>query len=261
MTQLYEQRGGDVLANTTTPGHQDGARIAYLSDGRFVIVWRDASVSGGDTSGTSIRGQIFNADGSRSGTEFLVNSETVGNQWHPSVAALDGGGFVVGWTNTNTAGDGSSYSAKAQLYDSAGARSGGEILLNTNTLGAQSSPVMAALDDGGFVATWNDGTGDGDSGGIKAQLFDAAGGKLGGEIAVNSITAGLQFNPSIATLADGRFVIVWEASSARGQIFNADGSKSGSEFAVSNVPGGIRGTAGGGSACRRRIRRQLDRRH
>ena len=43
MSDLYERRGGEALANTATAGDQDGAEIAYLSDGRFVIVWRDGS--------------------------------------------------------------------------------------------------------------------------------------------------------------------------------------------------------------------------
>jgi hypothetical protein len=88
---IYERRGGEVLANTSTLGHQDGAEIDYLSDGRFVLVWRDASHSGGDTSGTAIRAQIFNPDGSKSGTEFLVNTVTAGDQLTPGVAALAGG--------------------------------------------------------------------------------------------------------------------------------------------------------------------------
>ncbi|MGZ8313356.1 MAG: hypothetical protein ACXWUR_14945, partial [Allosphingosinicella sp.] len=59
---IFERRGGEVLANTTTANHQDWAQIAFLADGRFVLVWRDRSATGTDPSGHAVRGRIFNAD-------------------------------------------------------------------------------------------------------------------------------------------------------------------------------------------------------
>jgi Ca2+-binding RTX toxin-like protein len=232
---IYEQRGGgEILVNTATAGNQDNPRTVRLSDGRFVIVWRDFSMSGGDTSGAAIRAQVFNADGSRFGGEILVNTATTGDQWHPAIAALSDGRFVIGWTEYNAAtGDGNGLSAKAQMFDASGAKAGGEIVLNTSTAGAQSMPAMAALAGGGFVATWHDSLGDGNSTGVKAQLFTASGVKAGAEFSVNTTTSGFQQTPTVATLADGRFVIVFvSGASLRAQMFNADGTRSGIEFQV-----------------------------
>src|SRR6185295_18182763 len=78
----------DFLVNTTTPSMQAGPHVAALTDGRFVVTWSDFSQTGGDTSGTAVRAQVFNGDGSRSGTEFLVHTTTAGNQSSDVVAAL-----------------------------------------------------------------------------------------------------------------------------------------------------------------------------
>jgi Ca2+-binding RTX toxin-like protein len=239
----YEQRGGEVLANTSTSGNQDAAEIAYLADGRFVLVWRDASHSAGDTSGTAIRGQIFNADGSKAGSEFLANTVTAGDQITPTLTALAGGGFVVGWR--------SNFDVFAQVFDSAGAKSGGEVLLNGPIVATESWPVLAALADGGFVATWMQSTA-ADSGEIKAQRFDSAGAKVGSEIAVNSSTPGIQSTPSVAVLADGHFVVIWQFGKIMAQLFEADGTPIGTEFIASTAPFGdqinpsVAALAGGG---------------
>ena len=56
---------------------------------------------------------------------------------------------------------------------------------------------------------------------------------------VNTYISGYQLNPSIASLVNGGYVIVWESADQDGsqygiygQIFHADGSKNGNEFRV-----------------------------
>jgi Ca2+-binding RTX toxin-like protein len=256
----FERRGGDILANTATSGHQDGGQVVFLADGRFVIVWRDSSATGGDTSGTAIRGQIFNADGSRSGGEFLVNTTTAGYQNNPTLIALPGGGFVVAWTDARL--DGTDAEIRAQIFDSAGARSGAEILVNTTLAGVQNMPSGAAMADGSFVLSWTDSTAEpavagtgGSPIGVRAQLFDSAGTKLGAETAVNTSTRYEQSNPSVAALAGGGYVIAWQdvnSGGIMGQRFAGDGSRVGDEFLISTVLSGtqldasVAALAGGG---------------
>ena len=67
--------GNESLVNTTTAGNQTDAAVTGLANGRFVVTWTDDSHVGSDTSGTAIRGQIFNADGSKAGGEFQVNTD------------------------------------------------------------------------------------------------------------------------------------------------------------------------------------------
>jgi Ca2+-binding RTX toxin-like protein len=58
---------------------------------------------------------------------------------------------------------------------------------------------------------------DDDVAAIRLQAFDASGGKIGGEIIVNTTTNGNQLDPSIAALTDGRVVVTWTDESAGNQ--------------------------------------------
>ncbi|HEX8125061.1 MAG TPA: M10 family metallopeptidase C-terminal domain-containing protein [Allosphingosinicella sp.] len=86
--------------------------------------------------------------------------------------------------------------------------------------------------------TWEEYS-DGSYTGLKAQLFDSSGSKLGGEILVNTTIAGFQRHASVAGLPSGGFVAVWtnfppfeDFGSAKLQLFDAAGAKIGAEILV-----------------------------
>ena len=238
--------GAEFLVNTTTADIQYQPTITALADGRFVVSWADYSATAGDTKGSAIRAQLFNADGSTFGAEFLVNTTTKAFQYDPTITALADGGFVVAWTDSSaTGGDTSGSAVRAQLFSAGGAASGAEFLVNTTTISLQQKPTITALAGGGFVVAWEDSSGiGGDTAltAIKAQVFNADGSTSGPEFLVNTTTDDFQTQPTITGLADGGFVVAWTDSSATGgdpseravraQVFNADGSTSGSEFLV-----------------------------
>ena len=89
--------GDEFLVNTATADDQLLPSIAALADGRFVVAWTDNSLSGDDPSSNAVRAQIFNADGSKSGGEFLVNTTTTSGQGDPSItsAATTPIGFTI----------------------------------------------------------------------------------------------------------------------------------------------------------------------
>src|SRR5262245_66274458 len=91
--------GAEFLVNTTTVRSQIGSSLAALGDGRFIVIWHDYSNTGDDQSYSAVRAQIFNADGSPSGDEFIVNTTTEGTQMPGAVTSLPDGSFVVVWTN------------------------------------------------------------------------------------------------------------------------------------------------------------------
>lgn len=99
--RLFDSNGLAITqvlrANSQTTGTQLNASAAGLGDGRFVIVWQDDGSAPGDTSGTGITGQIFDADGSMHGSVFRVNDATLGNQSAPTVTFLGDDRFVVTW--------------------------------------------------------------------------------------------------------------------------------------------------------------------
>jgi Cadherin domain/RTX calcium-binding nonapeptide repeat (4 copies) len=206
--------GGEFRVNTNADYFQEYGDIVGLANGGFVATWRttDSSADGSDH---AVKAQIFNSSGGKVGAEFLVNSQSAGFQYWPSVTALASGGFVVTWYTTDTTQDGSESAIKAQVFTATGAKLGGEFRVNTQGAGLQQDPAVTATPDGGFViawTTWNAGQ-DGNSAAIKAQSFDKNGTKLGGEMLVNMLTDGAQFAPDLATLADGRVIVTWASES------------------------------------------------
>jgi T1SS-143 domain-containing protein len=123
------------------------------------------------------------------------------------------------------------------------APTGDAFLLNTTTGGYQSLPSVAAIAGGGYVAAWQSSEQGGDAqNGIFLQRFDANGGKLGGEVHVNTVSADDQQNVEVAVLASGKVVVTWESYSQDGsafgiyaRIYNADGSAASTgEFLVNS---------------------------
>ena len=221
--------GAEFPVNTTTKGWQFLPRITALADGRFVVAWDDDSQSGGDRSGFAVRAQVFNADGTNSGAEFLVNTTKRNDQYVENITALADGRFVVAWTDdSQTGGDTSLYAVRAQVFNADGSHSGAEFLVNTTTQGYQIDPSITALADGRFVVAWMDNSqtgGDTSLSAVRAQVFNADGSYSGAEFLVNTITLNDQAEPGITALADGRFVVAWTnynsvSSDVRAQIFD-----------------------------------------
>ena len=161
LAQLFNsdgtKAGSEILANSTTAGNQSDPTIKALPDGRFLIAWTDSSQSGGDTSGTAVRAQLFNSDGGKSGTEFLVNSTTTADQSSPTVTALSDSRFLIAWTDSSqSGGDTSGTAVRAQLFNSDGSKSGTEFLVNSTITADQFDPAIAALKDDQVAITWTD---------------------------------------------------------------------------------------------------------
>jgi Ca2+-binding RTX toxin-like protein len=222
----------EFRVNTTTSGLQGDSKVAVLADGRFVVTFTDLSSTGGDTSGGAIRGRIFNANGTQSVSEFLVNTTTSGPQFDSQVTALADGRFVVSWTSGNP------YRKSviaARIFNADGTSSGDEFPLAEVALTSAYSSHLTALPDGRFIASWTEW-----STGITthAGIFDANGAV---SVAAFPVGAGTIFGESeVTALADGRFVVSWPSLTETGydiraQIFNADGAESGAEFTVNTT--------------------------
>ncbi|WP_180275758.1 S-layer family protein [Sphingobium sp. IP1] len=240
--------GSEFQVNSSTLNAQDSSAVTALASGGFIVTWTDNSGQGGDADKTSVKAQMYAADGSRVGGEFLVNSTTQMGQSNSVVTSLASGGFVISWVDASaTAPDNKGTGVRAQIYNASGAKVGGEFLVNNTITNSQLSPAITGLASGGFVATWVDYSalgGDSSATSIKAQLFTASGAKVGGEFLVNSATAATQDQPVITSLSNGGFVIVWRdlslqgdssASGIKAQIYDAAGNRVGTEMLVNST--------------------------
>ena len=227
--------GSEFQVNTTTTDNQTAPSVTALDGGGYVVTWVSKDQDG-DSYG--VFGQRYDAAGSTVGSEFQINTETVDQQKEPSVAALDGGGFVVVWQSKEQ--DGHNNGVFGQRYDASGNAVGSEFQVNTETFNDQDNPDVAALDGGGFIVTWESQNQDGSALGVYGQRFDAAGNAVGSEFQVNTTTTSNQKNSQVVALSGGGFVVVWESDGGGGgkdifaQRYDAAGSAVGSEFAVNS---------------------------
>jgi hypothetical protein len=213
--------------------------ITSLSNGGFVVVWQSY---GQDGSSWGVYGQRFDSNGNKVGSEFQVNTWTRDDQWGPSITSLSNGGFVVVWDSYGQ--DGSSWGVYGQRFDSNGSRVGSEFQVNTWTRDKW-YPSITSLSNGGFVVVWQGYGQDGSSYGVYGQRFDSNGNMVGSEFRVNTWTKGSQENPSVTSLSNGGFVVVWQSNGqdgsgygVYGQRFDSNGNKVGSEFQVNTwTPG------------------------
>jgi Ca2+-binding RTX toxin-like protein len=181
-----------ILVNTATSGNQANPQVLGLAGGEFVVVWEDASGTGGDASGTAIKGQRFTANGEKLGIEFLVNTTTAGNQAGAALAQ-DGTGLVVAWVDAS----GANSDVRFQRFDANGVRIGGETTAGASTAGNQAKVEATAIGNG-FALAWTD---DADANAtvdaIRVQAY-TSGSATGAE---RSIVTGGQFLDTLVDMA------------------------------------------------------------
>jgi Ca2+-binding RTX toxin-like protein len=214
----YGPDGSRVATQSTTS--TTGSLSAYpsvagLADGGWVVTW-----SNQDTSypyDIDIYGQRYAANAEKVGSAFLVNSYTSNTQAVPSVTATLDGGWVIVWQSSYQ--DGSNEGVYGQRYAADGTRSGEEFRVNSFTPNSQTDPEVTSLLGGGWVVTWESSGQTSDSVDVWARVYGSDGVVLGSEFRVNTFDYGSQFDPSIAALEDGGWVITWTSPDQGGIFF------------------------------------------
>lgn len=229
-------QGNEFLVNTTTTSSYLPS-VTTLTSGGFVVTWSSEAPG----SKFHIYGQRFDANGITNGSEFLVSTNTTHSQSSSSITALTNGGFVVVWISD--AQDGSDYGIYGQRFDANGAAQDSEFHINTTTTTtySQSSPLITALTNGGFVVTWIS-EGQDSKFDIYGQRYDANGIAQAGEFRVNTTTTTSSLDHSIVALTNGGFVATWSSGSSSsdgfgiyGQRFDVNGVAQGNEFLVNTT--------------------------
>ena len=133
------------------------------------------------------------------GSEFIVNGTTAGDQQLDDILPLPGGKFAAKFGNTDLAGQ---YSTKVRTFDNG--VPGAEKSLTT-------SASLAALSDGRIIAVTSDASG------VSAQYLTSTFAKDGAALTVSTATSGLSIEAGTAevlALADGGFAAVWKTTDA-----------------------------------------------
>ena len=147
----------EFQVNTYTYSYQGASiGVAKNASGNFVVAWSSYDQDG---YGNGVFAQRFTSLGSRSGTEFQVNTYTAYDQGGyrditdgVGVAYEPGGDFMVAWASNYQ--DGDSWGIFGQRYASSGSPSGTEFQVNTYTQYYQFHPNVASRGPGEFVVVW-----------------------------------------------------------------------------------------------------------
>src|SRR5688572_16940898 len=218
--------GDETLVNTTTTNAQKVPQVTALANGNYVVVWQDSSTAAPDVSFDAVRGQIFHADGTPLGSEFVLSEFPFAVQQEPVVTALPDGRFVAAWESFNHAlQDQSGSHISARIFNPDGTPSTAEFQVNTHTDFWQTKPQIATLDTGGFVITWmHDFVGGNVNYDIFARVYGANGLPVTNEDRGVDISTGvIERAPVVTGLPGGKFVIAWEDTGSASQT---DGSGS-----------------------------------
>ncbi|MFM5895363.1 MAG: Ig-like domain-containing protein [Novosphingobium sp.] len=212
----------DTLVNTDTPNGQISPQVVALAGGKYMVIWvgpvvLPVTVVNGTIAGSytnaDIRAQIFNADGTRSGGEIVINTTTANAQLRPIVAQLSDGNVLISWhdgvgpsggPSENVVGN--SNTIRAQEFTSTGAPAGAEFTLG-NSNGRLHSVAPTA--NGGFVVTYEEGGAGGafPVGNVVAKVFNANNTQTSSFIVDNTQT--LSTTTYTTVEADGDIVVAW----------------------------------------------------
>ncbi|NIX76034.1 calcium-binding protein [Microvirga terricola] len=243
----------EFTVNSTTTNDQNEPVVTALADGRFVVTWTDWSQGEGDT---TVRAQMYNADGSKKSNEFVVHSTTTNNQHQPSVTALSNGNFVVVWADDRLSTEANpNVEVYGRVFNVDGVPVGNEFLVpmqmgGGSTNGNQMLPSVCAISGtAGFAVSWHDDNPHGtDSSGssIRTIMYNGDGTPRTGEIQVNVKAQDDQTSPAMADLGNQKFVVVWtdqtgdadQSAAIKMRIVNSDGTFATGENRVNTEVGG-----------------------
>ena len=159
-----------------------------------------------------------------------------GQQTAPAVAALAGGGYVIAWLVQGSVNGVDFSGVRAQRFDAGSAKVGGELVLSNGPAGGV--PDLAALADGGFIATWDARPDPAGPTNYVARRFDGAGNPVGGEFQANAApNADHAASAEVTALAGGGYLLAWWANIGAGwgpavQVYGASGASVGGNMPV-----------------------------
>ena len=186
---------------------QVGPDLAVAPDGRILYVW----TFGYNATNNPYRvyGRLFGGNGDALTNAFVVQSDLTKVARPPSVAHLDGVGFVVAWQQSPGGDPGSSI--RFRMVSETGLLMGSETAVTGDWLGSRTATV--ALATGSFIVLWEE---TGPQSGyqddyLAASAFTSAGQGIWGGANVSGYAGSM---PAAAALPEVGFVAGWRQKSS-----------------------------------------------
>ena len=230
--------------NATTTGNQSQSSITQLANGNILVTWSTDDPGGdGFPDGTEVFAQIFDPLGTRIGTEFRINQQSISdNERDSDVVALPNGGFIVIYHDDDLSNNGGSNIRLAE-FDATGAGvSENSLVVNdglTPALPNFANPRGAASSDTSVMIVYD--KIDAASTGVFCKVYDPTTNSYGAEIPL--VIGGTIREADITVLTNGNYVIAVGKETSGSAIFYRIMNTSGVNVLGST---GVIGTVGDG---------------
>ncbi len=250
----------DTLVNSSTNYYQLEPSVTVLNNGNVIVVWSSYDQAGVGSM-QDVYGQMFASDGTKLGSEFLVNQFTTYNQRSAAIAAQPNGGFIVAWVteqqrllapNTSSNSLTVSYSSMprpsvdiyARYFNSAATPLAAEFLVNADS-NPCSAPSLKVATDGSFLVVWcaRDMANQLNSLDIRGRTYNSSG-TAGAVFYVNSTLYGDQYLPKVSSIGLDYFV-TWTSlgqdgsrEGVFGRLIHNNGVYNSGEFLVNTTTAG-----------------------
>lgn len=201
--QLYNSsgqiRGSNIKVNDDTTGsvcyYPD---VTSISDRTYVVVWEEEYNGNSD-----IYLQRYSNSNQTIGGNVRVNNH-FGTHHDPAISSTSDGSFVVVW-ETNPTGD---FDIYLQCYGGLGQALGSNMKVNDN-FDNNYDPAISSASNGSFIVVWQYRRTNNDYD-IYLQRYSSSSVPQGINVKVNDDSTGtFQFYPSISSVVDSSFVVVW----------------------------------------------------
>lgn len=237
--------GNQFQVNDYTTGIQRDPRAVWDGVDGFVVVWQSEGPDG-DSAGVAARRVSLEslAVGMPSGSEFVVNSYTPGNQARPELTSDGSGGFAVVFENQGGTAEDPTSPISLRAFDSGDQPLFGDLQVNTTTTGDQGLPSVVQTASGDFLVSFLDDSPGLTGEAVRVRRIDAAGVPVGADFLIHDELAWRAYGVPISSDGGDGFVVAWttdyatasdpDPSSIRARRLDSAGQPLGSSFQVNS---------------------------
>jgi len=221
--------------------------VTWQQKGFFAAVW---DTENGWTPGGELGWQRWLSPDVGASVEVVANTTKEGLQWRAVAAGCEDYTTVVVWESFDS-GQGNE-NIRARMLDEFGDQKTAEFIVSLATAGPQRWPAAASFGyQSGLgcrrVVVWEHHNTGGSQIDLAGRILTVDGAPFGPDIKINSTSAQDQYDPDVAVLSTGGFVVVWQSCPPKndpfagqdgdgcgifGRIFNANGVPAGEDFQV-----------------------------